>query len=176
MLVPVLFGPTWKPFTLVIAMIFVACQLGCVQRRFTVRTNPPGALVYIDDQEIGYTPVSTPFTYYGTRKIQLIKDGYETLTVKQTFNPPWYQIPPFDFVSDNFWPQEIRDERVVDFELIPQQVVPTEKLRERAENLRNSVRQGVVTPLLNPAPASPGPTAPFAPTGPFATPAPGPQP
>ena len=27
---------------------------GCVRRRLTIRSSPPGALVYIDDQEIGY--------------------------------------------------------------------------------------------------------------------------
>ena len=42
-----------------------------VRRRITIKTDPPGALVYIDDQEIGVTPVSTSFTYYGTRKIQI---------------------------------------------------------------------------------------------------------
>ena len=58
----------------------------------TVRSNPPGALVYVDDYQIGTTPVSTDFVYYGTRKIRLIKDGYDTLTVQQPFPVPWYEI------------------------------------------------------------------------------------
>lgn len=53
----------------------VAAAGGCVQRRMTVRSNPPGALVYVDDYQIGTTPVSTDFIYYGTRKIRLVKDG-----------------------------------------------------------------------------------------------------
>ena len=53
----------------------------------TIRTNPPGALVYVDDYEIGTTPVSTNFTYYGKRKIRIVKDGYETLTVCSRFRP-----------------------------------------------------------------------------------------
>ena len=32
---------------------------GCVRRRMTVRSNPPGAVVFVDDQEIGTTPAST---------------------------------------------------------------------------------------------------------------------
>ena len=87
---------------------------GCVQRRMTIRSNPPGALVYVDDYQIGTTPVSTDFIYYGTRKIRLVKDGYETLTVRQPFPIPWYEIFPLDFVTENLWPWEIRDERVVD--------------------------------------------------------------
>jgi hypothetical protein len=79
----------------VAALTLLAALPGCVRRRMTVRSNPPGALVFVDDQEVGTTPVSTGFTYYGTRKIQLMKDGFETLTVKQTFHPPWYQFTPF---------------------------------------------------------------------------------
>ena len=77
----------------------------------TVRTNPPGALLYVDDYEIGTTPVSASFTYYGTRKIRLVKDGYETLTVMQSIPPPWYEFPPLDFVSENFVPGQIHDQR-----------------------------------------------------------------
>jgi hypothetical protein len=115
----------------------------------TLRSQPTGATAYVDDQYIGITPVSTAFTYYGTRKLQLFKDGYETLTVKQPFRPPWYQIPPLDFVAENLWPWETRDERVVDFQLQPQSVVPNEILLERGEGLRTSVRQGISTPLPN---------------------------
>jgi hypothetical protein len=115
---------------------------GCVRRRLTVRSQPAGATVYIDDQEIGETPVSTPFTYYGTRKIQLVKDGHETLTVKQRFKTPWYQIPPLDFFSENLITTELRDERIVDFELEPQRVVPVEELLGRAQELRQNTQAG----------------------------------
>ncbi|HTN75565.1 MAG TPA: PEGA domain-containing protein [Pirellulaceae bacterium] len=127
---------------------------GCVRRRLTVRTAPAGATLYVDDQPIGETPVSTPFTYYGTRKIQLVKDNFETLTVKQTFDLPWYQYPPLDFITENLWPWEIRDERVVDFQLIPQQIVPTERLLENAQQLRDSAGQGAITPGLAPGEAN----------------------
>ena len=75
----------------------------------TVRTNPPGALVYVDDYEIGTTPVSTDFTYFGTREIRIAKDGYETLTVMQPISTPWYEYPPVDFITENFVPGKIRD-------------------------------------------------------------------
>jgi hypothetical protein len=120
---------------------------GCVRRRLTIRSNPPGALVFVDDREIGVTPVSTPFTYYGTREILLIKDGYETVTVKQRFPVPWYELPPLDFVTENLWPFEVRDERVADFSLSPQRIVPNEVLIERAESLRQNARQGHAAPM-----------------------------
>lgn len=106
--------------------------------------------MYVDDQPIGQTPVSTPFTYYGTRKIQLVKDNFETLTVKQTFNPPWYELPVLEFISENLIPYEFRDERVVDFQMIPQVIVPTERLLENAQQLRDSAGQGTIAPLVSP--------------------------
>lgn len=132
---------------LTVALLACVCLPGCVRRRLTIRSNPPGALVYIDDQEIGYTPVSTPFVYYGTRKIQLIKDGYKTETVLQRFPPPWYEVPPLDFVSENVWPGDLRDERALDFQLVPQPIVPREQLLSQAENLRAMSRSGLVNPM-----------------------------
>ena len=137
-------------------LLVCAVQWGCVRRRLTIRSNPPGALVYVDDQEIGFTPVSTNFTYYGTRKIQLIKDGFETVTVKQRFWTPWYEIPPLDFFSENLWPGQLRDERVVDLQMQPQRIVPFEELRNNAQNLRASARQGYLTPMVNPNPIGSG--------------------
>jgi hypothetical protein len=133
-----------------LAVVCVAAT-GCVQRRLTIRSNPPGALVYVDDYEIGTTPVSTNFTYYGTRRIRLVKDGYETLTVMQTIPPPWYEMVPLDFVTENLIPGEIRDHRAFDYQLTPQAVVPTEQLLSRAEGLRAQTRvSGVVQSDLVP--------------------------
>jgi len=131
----------WAGMLLVIAVLLA--QSGCVTRRMTIRSNPPGALVYVDDYEIGATPVSTDFTYYGTRKIRLVKDGYETLTVMQPMPAPWYQYPPADFIAENFVPGEIRDQRILDYQLKPQMVVPTDQLLSRAESLRHN---NLVTP------------------------------
>lgn len=140
------------------------CLPGCVRRRMTIRTDPPGALAFVDDQEIGVTPVSTEFTYYGTRKLQLVRDGYETLTVKQTFFAPWYEWPVLEFFSENLWPHETRDEHIVDFQLQPQQILPTDKLMERAEGLRVGARQGYAVSLPNatptPQPVTPLPAVP----------------
>lgn len=131
---------------LVLLMVLVSLS-GCVRRRMTVRSNPPGAMVYIDDQQIGTTPVSTDFVYYGTRKMKLVKDQFETLSTYHTVAPPWYQIPPFDFITENLMGREIRDERVVNFNMVPQRVVPTQELLSRADNLRNSSQMGFAVPL-----------------------------
>ncbi len=154
------------------------CQSGCVQRRMTIRTNPPGALVYVDDYPIGTTPISTDFVYYGKRKIRLVKDGYETLTVMQSVSPPWYQITPLDLVTENLVPGEIRDQRTFNYLLTPQRVVPTGQLLARAENLRRGIGPvGVAQPSAPvppawPTPALGGPVIAPTPTTPEPIPAP----
>lgn len=120
----------------VLALTFLSTCSGCVERRLLIRSNPPGAMVYVDDYQIGVTPIGTSFTYYGTRKIRLVKDGYQTLTVYEKISPPWYQIPPFDFFAENILRREIRDTRVLNYQLVPQPVAPTQQLLDRAESLR----------------------------------------
>lgn len=147
----------------------IACALaaavlsgGCVQRRLTIRSNPPGALVYIDNYQIGTTPVSTDFIYYGEREIRLVKDGYETLVVRQKIPAPWYQWPPLDFFSENLVPAEIRDERTLAYQMSPRQTVQTQELKARAEQLRqDGLREPYALPIASQAPApSPGNTLP----------------
>ena len=94
-----------------VLLLFVAMSTGCVERRLLVRSNPPGALLYVDDKEIGTTPIATDFLFYGTRKIRLVKDGFETLVVMQPIPAPWYEYTPADFVAENLVPGHIRDVR-----------------------------------------------------------------
>ncbi len=127
---------------------FSLMSLGCVQRRILIRSNPEGALVTVDRQPIGHTPVAFPFTYYGTRIIELEKDGYQSVQVKHRFRPPWYQIPPLDFIADNFWPREIRDDRLLEFPMKPLETVNEGQLLDRANQLRGDVyRNTIAIPL-----------------------------
>ena len=136
----------WSGAWILLALSLCTWQSGCVERRMTIRTNPPGAYgaqVYIDDYPIGTTPISVNYTYYGNRKIRLVKDGYETLTVLQPVRAPWYEIPPLDFFSENVFPGRIRDHRTFDFQMAPKMVVPSDQLVARGEQLRRSVHQSV---------------------------------
>lgn len=144
--------PRYRRSFVLAALAVAAGAGGCVQRRMTIRSNPPGAMVFVDDEPIGLTPCAHDFVYYGTRKVRLVKDGYETLTVLQPIPAPWYQYAPADFVAENLVPWEVRDERLLDYQLQPQTVVPTEQLLGRAENLRASVRgaQPVAAPAAAP--------------------------
>lgn len=134
--------------------VVVAClaSTGCVRRRMTIRSYPAGAQVFVDDQEIGTTPCSTSYIYYGKRNIMLVKDGYKTEKFVQRFDVPWYEYVPLDFINENLNPNEIRDERTIDVTLVPQENMPPEKLLERANNMRSGAKLGLVTPLPTVAP------------------------
>ena len=128
--------------------VFAMISCGCVQRRLIVRSQPEGAFVKIDGQQIGHTPVSVPFTYYGTRDIQLEKDGFKTVKVQQRVRAPWYAKFPISFFSENFSPQEIRDERLLEFQMEPKTEVQENLLLDRANGLRGDVQRGTVTAPL----------------------------
>src|SRR5262245_20364500 len=152
--------------TIALVVAFVLPAVGCVRRRLNVRTNPPGALVYVDNQQIGTTPCSVDFLYYGTREIRLIKPGFETLTVSQPIPTPWYQYIPLDFVSENLILTKLRDNRTVTYNLAPQLIVHTQELVGRASQLRQDTLQFPGAPAGAPIPAGvlPAPTAAPAPT------------
>ncbi len=130
--------------SLLLLLFVCVISTGCVRRRMTVRSNPPGAVVYVDKERVGVTPVSTPFTHYGTREFKVVKAGYETLTVEQNIKAPWWQIPGIDFFSENVDPREHRDERALEFELVPKRIVPREATLQRANMTRQSVLHGDV--------------------------------
>lgn len=171
--------PPQTRFGLMLVLAALTAAGGCVERRMTIRSNPPGAMVYVDDYEIGTTPVSTSYIYYGTRKIRLVKDGYETLTIYQPMPTPWYEWLGIDFVSENLWPHKIRDERSFMYQMQPMVVVPPETLLDRAQQLREANRSipaappaPVATPPVMelPPPATAFPPATLPPSSPFPAP------
>lgn len=139
-----------EPFRLILFIVLAtlwSCQAGCnsVKRRIIVRTQPEGALVSIDRQPIGYSPVSVPFTYYGTREIQLEKDGYQTIRVTERLAPPVYDSFPLSFLSENFSLRERRDNREMDFQLVAKEQVNESQLIDRANQTRGNIMRGTIT-------------------------------
>ena len=133
-----------RPSWLILAALVLTCAVpGCVHRRLTIRSNPPGALVLLDGKEIGYTPVSTEFTYYGTREVTLVKDGYERMTVYPEVAPPWYQVFPLEFFTDNLLGDNTTDRRKFTYQLQPQVSVSNQDLIQRGRSLRSEATLGL---------------------------------
>ena len=49
-------------FALTLGLLILS---GCVDRTISITSTPSGALVYLNDEEVGRTPLVTPFTFYG---------------------------------------------------------------------------------------------------------------
>jgi hypothetical protein len=113
---------------------------GCVERRYTIRTEPPGATVVVNGEEIGPSPASRSFNFYGDRKVTLILDGYQTKTVIQPINAPWWDNYVTEFFTENLVPVSLRDEREYKYAMEPAQTPPQGELRDRAETLRSDAR------------------------------------
>lgn len=128
----------------------LAASTGCMHRRLTIRSVPDGAMAYVDNQPVGYTPVSVSFVHYGVRTIRLEKEGFESVEVDERIAAPWYQAPPLDFIVENLWPWEIRDERVVSIQLKPSTPVAQQELLDRGNSMRRNQQNGLVAPLVGP--------------------------
>ncbi|WKZ18215.1 MAG: PEGA domain-containing protein [Candidatus Jettenia sp. CY-1] len=149
-------GKLFKQITrFVIAGLFWCVTLcGCVLRSLTVDSNPPGAVVYLDDKPIGETPVTIEFTYYGTRKITLEKTDaegrllYERKIAYEKIKAPVYQIFPIDFFFELIIPVKLKDEHYFNYQLDPLKQIPVEELRKEvmrnAEELRDQLQEPTV--------------------------------
>jgi len=133
------------PIALVALLLAIAAtESGCVHRRMTIRTDPPGALVEVDGERLGLTPVSTDFLYYGTREITVSAPGYETLVVPQPVPAPWYQIFPIEFFSDNLLPFRVTNRHDFVYRLQPRdpQLDVEDRLMDRARSFRSHSQVG----------------------------------
>lgn len=131
----------WRPRAwraLLVAAVGAAglSSLGCVRRTLTIRTAPEGGLVFLNDEEVGFSPVSVDFTWYGDYDVVVRKRGHQTLKTHLLVRPPWYQVPPIDFLAEVVWPGWIHDQHEAEFELLPQSPPEIEDLIERAQALR----------------------------------------
>jgi hypothetical protein len=152
-------------------LLTVGLMAGCVERRFTVNSDPPGALVYHNGIYLGATPVDGYIIYYGKQQLRLIKEGYDTLDVVQEYPPPFYELPGIDFFSENIYPLKIRDVRRFCYTMTPQKTTRPEDVRDQAEQLRRRGQTiGVPLPprpiLLPPSTSPSTPPPGVAPPGP----------
>jgi hypothetical protein len=136
-----------------VAAVCAAALTGCVERRYVIYTDPPGAMVLRNGQAIGASPVDDHFVFYGKYKFTIFADGYETLQVEQKIPAPWYEWVGLDFFSENLLPWTIRDRRVFQFHLEPRHIPDPKALLDQAQNLRNrgiSLGGGSAQPLAPP--------------------------
>ncbi|MCF7958773.1 MAG: PEGA domain-containing protein [Phycisphaerae bacterium] len=122
--------------------ITAACLLalnGCVERLITITSQPAGAAVWLNGQEVGATPVTVPFTFYGTYDVTLRKDGCQTLNQPKKTPVPFYQWPGIDLVAECLIPAKFTDQHTWHFQLESNDNFDTDKLIDRAKTLRQNM-------------------------------------
>src|SRR5437868_726610 len=119
---------------------------GCVERKLTIGSDPPGAILLLNDVEVGRTPVTVPFTTYGDYDDRLRYEKnvgtpenpkivrYYLHTHRKT-NIPWYEIIGIDLFAE-LSPQTYTDQQLWAF-AIPQVEEPTDdQLVQRARDMK----------------------------------------
>ncbi len=111
---------------------------GCVERQLTIDTRPAGAVVFLNDEETGESPVTVSFEWYGNYNVRITKEGYETLKTHRELKGPWYDHFPFDFFA-MLNPKRTVDSYEWTFELAPLQQPTREELIRSAEELKGQL-------------------------------------
>lgn len=128
-------------FALINVCLIVSLLLsGCVERNLTINTEPQGALVILNDEEIGTSPVTVSFEWYGDYWVRISKEGYESLNTHRPLKGPWYDILPFDFFAQIISPNRIVDSYEWTFPLEPKKQISREELIHAAEKLEKQLR------------------------------------
>lgn len=118
---------------------------GCIQRRIVVTSQPPGALVWINDVEIGRTPAETSFTFYGAYDVRLEMPGFEPVHTSRRTKAPMHEYPGPDLIASAL-PKKFETVIEWHFDLVPTTSEDPERaeaeLLDRARDLRGQTEQG----------------------------------
>ena len=124
----------------------VTLTAGCVERTISITSIPPGALVYLNDEEIGRTPLKVPFLFYGVYDVRLEREGYQPLLTQQEAKAPWWEAPGPDLIAEAI--PNVKAEQHWHFILDVTPIPDEEALITRAKKLRDTLAQ----PLANKQP------------------------
>jgi len=131
--------PHRRLLLLALAAVTGACA---TDRRLFIESTPPGALVRLDEEHVGETPLELEFVHYGTRKLALELDGHLLVEREVVIEPPWYLRFPVDLVTEVLLPFGWEDHRHVALELtaVPETIAEDEyaMVRARAEAFRQA--------------------------------------
>ena len=122
------------------AAYLLLATTGCVEQLLTVQSDPPNALVELNGQEMGRTPFTTHFVWYGIYDITLRADNYQTLKTTAKVIAPIYQWLPLDLISE-LLPIPLKDHHVVHYTLTPAppENEPPPGILERAQQLKGQL-------------------------------------
>ncbi len=119
-----------------IAVLACLISSGCLERQLTIKTEPTAAVVELNDEEIGVSPVTVNFNWYGDYNVRISKEGYETLKTHRQLKAPWYDHFPFDFFAQILPTEKKVDKYEWEFKLEPKKEVNRDQLIQDALKLK----------------------------------------
>ncbi|TSA53706.1 MAG: PEGA domain-containing protein [Planctomycetaceae bacterium] len=125
---------------ILVILIALTTFAGCVERELTINTKPQGAVVTLNDEEIGESPVTVNFNWYGDYCVRISKEGYETLNTHRDLKGPWYDHFPFDFFAQIVNPNRIVDSYEWMFEISPKRQISRDELIQNAKELKEQLQ------------------------------------
>lgn len=105
-----------------------------MQRTIAITSEPEGALVYVNDEEVGRTPLVVPFTFYGVYDVRLEASGFKPLWTRARARVPWWETPGVDLLAEAV--PGARSEVKWHFRLEPAGEVDESSLIDRARQMR----------------------------------------
>jgi PEGA domain len=130
-------------------VVWAAVSGGCVERKITIGSDPEGAVVSLNDEEIGRTPVTVPFVWYGDYDVVLrleknvgtpekpVIKRYYLHTHKQTKTPA-FEIIPIDLFAE-LLPVTFKDEQIWAFPIPEVQEPKDGDLIQRARDIKGTL-------------------------------------
>lgn len=138
-----------RKLTGVLILAWAALATGCVERHMIVRSEPPGAPAWVDEQYAGLTPVEYSFAHYGWRRVRVgpVRDEqdrvlYREKQIEVDIRAPWYQLYPIDFVVEVLFPGRVRDDHLLPvIALDAEPAEPPAPSREEVGRLRKEAEE-----------------------------------
>ena len=150
-----------KRAQILVALVTPLLGACAAERKLIITSDPPGALVRLDDTIVGSTPYEIAFDHYGTRRVTLYKQGYRTASRLVPIESPWYATFPIDIVTEVLIPVGWKDIRRVDIAM-EQDSGPVTRpdlaaVLQRAESLRLAEPSGPRPSTIPPPKPKPTP-------------------
>lgn len=153
---------------LLLPLAAIALLPGCgrQERIIEVTSTPTGALVWLNDAELGRTPVQAEFLHFGTYDVRLRLEGYEPIVTSREAHTPIHEFPPIDLIA-----AALPGDRVTrinwhfDLQPLAERVDPAAAERDLLDRARD-FRTRSIPPAPAAPPAEPAPTEPPTPPAP----------
>jgi hypothetical protein len=137
-----------KCFKILVVGAICCLSAGCVERELSIASDPPGALLYLNDVEVGRTPIKVPFEWYGTYDVRLQVDAPATqpghpalhyyLHTARAAKAPWYEYIGPDLLAE-LSPFKFKDVKYWAFAMEPQPNPSDQQMIESARELRKDL-------------------------------------